>query len=108
MVYELRVYHAAPGKLASLSKRFETITVRMFEKHGIRPLGFWTTVIGASNNDLTYLLEWESLAEREEKWNAFMTDPEWIRERAESESNGPLYTYVTNAILSPTSYSQMR
>lgn len=108
MIYELRVYHAAPGKLASLNKRFETITTKMFEKHGIRPIGFWTTVVGASNNDLTYLLEWENLAEREEKWNAFMSDPEWVRERAASESNGPLYTHVTNAILAPTSYSRMK
>ncbi len=108
MVYELRVYHAAPGKLASLSRRFEMITTKMFDKHGIRALGFWTTIIGESSTDLTYLLQWENLGERDVKWSAFQADPEWIRERAESESNGPLYTHVTNTILAPTSYSAMR
>ena len=46
--------------------------------HGIRQVGFWTVAIGATNHDLYYLLEWESLAEREKKWTTFMGDPEWI------------------------------
>ena len=108
MIYELRIYHAAPGKLNALNRRFETTTTRFFEKHGIRPVGFWTPLIGNSSTDLYYMLEWESLAEREKKWNAFMSDPEWIRARAESEAGGPLYTHITNLILSPTAYSKMR
>ncbi len=108
MLYELRIYHAVPGKLNALSKRFETITTKIWEKHGIRPIGFWTVLIGESNNDLYYLLEWENLAEREQKWTAFMSDPEWIRERSESEGNGPLYRYVTNTILAPTAYSGLK
>ena len=71
MIHELRIYHCVPGRLPDLNKRFETITLKLWEKHGIRPVGFWTTVIGESNNDLTYLLAWESLAEREKKWAAF-------------------------------------
>ncbi len=108
MFYELRIYHAAPGKLNALHKRFETMTLKVWEKHGIRQVGFWTPLIGESNNDLYYMLEWASLAEREEKWSAFMGDPEWIQARAESEVNGPLYTHVTNMILAPTAYSKMK
>ena len=81
MIYELRVYHCLPNRLPALLKRFENQTLRIWEKHGIRQAGFWTTVIGESNHDLTYLLAWESLAEREKKWAAFQSDPEWIAAR---------------------------
>lgn len=108
MIYELRIYHAVPGKLHALNRRFETTTLKYWEKHGIRQVGFWTPLIGDSNNDLYYMLEWDTLAEREEKWTAFMSDPDWIRARAESEGNGPLYTHVTNLILAPTAYSKMK
>ena len=50
--------------------------------------GFWTTLIGSSNQSLTYMLAWESLAEREQKWMAFQSDPEWIAKRAETEKDG--------------------
>ena len=68
MIHELRVYHTASGKLPELLNRFETITLKIWERHGIRQAGFWTVAIGENNHDLIYLVEWESLAEREEKW----------------------------------------
>jgi hypothetical protein len=80
----------------------------MWEKHGIRQAGFWTTMIGESNHDLTYLLAWESLAEREQKWTAFQSDPEWVAARADSEKDGPILTSFSNSILQPTSFSSVR
>ena len=68
MIYELRVYRCLPNRMPALLKRFKSATLRIWEKHGIRQAGFWTTIIGESNNELTYLLAWESLAEREHKW----------------------------------------
>ena len=73
MVHELRVFHCVPGRLPALLRRFETDTLRLFEKHGIKQLGFWTVAIGESNNDLFLILQWESLAEREQKFGAFLT-----------------------------------
>jgi hypothetical protein len=108
MIHELRIYHCAPGRLPDLNRRFETITLPLWQKHGIRPVGFWTYMIGGSNHDLHYLLEWKDLAEREVRWNAFATDPEWIRARAATEANGPLMTHFENAILAPTSYSPLK
>ena len=78
MIHELRVYRCVPGRLPALLKRFDTVTLKLWERHGIRQAGFWTTVVGESSNDLHYLLAWESLAEREQKWAAFQADPEWI------------------------------
>lgn len=108
MIHELRIYRCAPGRLPALNKRFETVTLKLWEKHGIRQVGFWTVVIGATNHDLYYLLAWESLAEREQKWNAFMSDPEWIAARNESEKDGPILAHATNHILQPTGYSKLR
>ena len=108
MIYELRVYECVPGKLPDLLKRFDTITLKIWEKHGIRQAGFWTTLIGESNQILYYLLAWESLAEREKKWGAFMVDPEWIAARAKTEANGAIVAKVTNAILAPTAFSSVK
>lgn len=108
MIHELRVYRCLPGRMPALLKRFETTTLALWAKHGIRQAGFWTVAIGESNHDLYYLLAWESLAEREAKWGAFMADPEWIAKRAESERDGPILANITNAILQPTSFSAVR
>ena len=62
MIYELRIYHAVPGRLPALLARFQNRTLPIWEKHGIRQAGFWTTLIGESNQQLTYMLAWDSLA----------------------------------------------
>ena len=76
MIYETRVYRCLPGRLPALLKRFETITLPLWEKHGIKQAGFFTTMVGESNQELTYFLAWESLADREKKWAAFQSDPD--------------------------------
>jgi hypothetical protein len=108
MIHELRIYHCVPGRLPALLKRFETVTLEIWQRHGIRQAGFWTVAIGESNQALYYLLAWESLAEREQKWNAFMADPEWLQKRAESEKDGPILERVANQILMPTSFSSVK
>ncbi|MEO8142835.1 MAG: NIPSNAP family protein [Betaproteobacteria bacterium] len=108
MIHELRVYRCMPGKLPDLNKRFESVTLKLWEKHGFRPVGFWTTVIGESNQDLTYLLEWKDLGERERVWAAFMGDQEWLKARAESEKNGAIVANIASKILAPTAFSKIK
>ena len=108
MIHELRVYHCVPGRLPDLNRRFETITLKLWDKHGIRPVGFWTTLIGADHQALYYLLEWDGLGERERRWNAFQGDPDWISARAETERAGPIVARIENQILAPTAYSKLR
>ena len=108
MIYELRVYRTLPGRLPNLLARFENHTLRIWERHGIRQAGFWTTLVGDSSYDLTYLLAWESLAEREDKWTKFGADPEWIKARTESEKDGPINGNVSNQLLMPTKFSSVQ
>jgi hypothetical protein len=108
MIIETRIYHCLPGRLPALHERFSTATLSFFDRHGIRPLGFWTTLAGPSNHALTYMLQWDSLAERERKWNAFQADPEWIAKRAASEAERPIVERIENYFLSPTDYSPLR
>jgi hypothetical protein len=105
MIIELRVYHCLPGRLPALHARFENTTLDLWDKHGIRQAGFFTTLVGPSNQTLTYMLAWDSLAEREARWNAFASDPEWIAKRAASEADAPMVERIENSFLTPTSYS---
>ncbi len=108
MIYELRVYTTVPGRLPNLLARFRDHTLRIWERHGIRQAGFWTTLVGPDANDLTYMLAWESLAEREIKWAAFMADPEWIATKADTEKAGPINARVANSFLTPTDFSSVK
>jgi len=108
MVHELRVYHIVPGRMPAILKRFDTVTCPLFEKHGIKQVGFWTVAIGESSYDLVYMLQFESLADREKKFAAFAADPEWIEARTKSEADGPIVASITNSILMPTSFSALK
>ena len=108
MIHELRIYRCVPGRLPALLKRFETVTLKLWDKHDIRQVGFWTTVIGEDNQLLYYVLEWKDLAERERAWAAFQSDPDWHKARAESEKDGAIVAQITNAILQPTAFSKLK
>jgi hypothetical protein len=107
MIYELRIYETVPGKLPDLHRRFDTITLKIWDRLGIKQAGFWVADVGTSN-ELTYLIAWESLAEREEKWAIFQADPEWNEKRAQTEAAGPIVARVRNSFLRPTPYSSVK
>lgn len=108
MIYEMRVYRCVPGRLPALLKRFETTTLKLWEKHGIRQAGFFTTLIGASNQELTYFVAWDSMADREKKWTSFLSDPEWIEARAKTEADGQIVENIVSQFLSPTAFSSVK
>ena len=108
MIYELRVYKCVPGRLPALLNRFANTPLKLWDKHGIKQAGFWTTLVGESNQELYYLLAWESLADRDKKWNAFQADPEWLAKRAETEKDGPIVANVANQLLTPTAFSSVK
>ena len=108
MILEMRIYRCVPGRLPALLKRFETITLKLWAKHGIKQAGFFTTLIGESNQELTYFLAWDSLADREKKWAAFQSDPDWISARAKTEEDGPIVGNIVSQLLVPTAFSSVK
>jgi hypothetical protein len=106
MIYELRVYEVAPGKLPALHDQFQQVTLKIFDRLGFRQAGFWTADVGTSN-ELIYLLAWESLAEREQKWAEFRAS-EWPQMQAKTEADGPFLLRIRSSILRPTPYSAVQ
>jgi hypothetical protein len=104
MIIEMRTYHCAPSRLPALMDRFKNHTLGFFDKHGIKALGFWTTLVGHDNHELMYLIEWKDMAERELRWGAFQADPEWIARRNESEAERPILARVSNQFLAPCAF----
>lgn len=100
-MYELREYTCVPGRLPDLIRRFEDHTLGIWRRMGIRPVAFFTTYVGPSSAQLTYLLQWDSLSERELTWAAFLADPAWLEVRAATEAAGPLIDHVDNRLLQP-------
>ena len=108
MLYELRHYdvHSDRG-LRFVIQRFNDHVLRIWERIGIEPVGFWTVFVGPVSPRLTYLLAWEDLAQRQELWHQFETDPEWRQIRDETNAafgGSPIHT-ITNTILQQTPFS---
>lgn len=102
--YEMRVYFAATGKLDDLHARFRNHTARLFEKHGMTNIGYWTPVENTGNK-LIYILAYPSREAREASWKAFQADPDWQAARSESEKNGKLVEKVESTFLNATDFS---
>jgi len=102
--YELRTYYAAPGKLDALNARFRNHTMQIFEKHGMKNIGYWTP-IDNPDNKLIYVLEHASREAADKAWKEFGADPEWQKVAKESEANGRLVTKVERRFMMATDYS---
>jgi hypothetical protein len=109
-VFELRTYTTYPGKLDDLNKRFRDHTNRIFKKHGMEIVGFWTPQDEKDGKEgkLVYLLAFPSREAANKSWDAFRSDPEWLKARAESEKDGKIVEKVESIFLNPTDYSPIK
>ncbi|MBE9463174.1 NIPSNAP family protein [Dyadobacter subterraneus] len=106
-LYELRTYTAFEGKLDDLLSRFENYTIRLFEKHGMKIEGFWIPVDNPEFK-LVYILSYPSLQAREEYWEKFQNDPEWIAARGASNANGDLLANKESVYLKAADFSSLK
>ena len=105
-VYELRVYTAAEGKLEDLLKRFREHTRKLFERHGMKNVAYWTATDEPKKaNTLVYILKYPSREAATASWKAFQDDPEWQQVRNKSEENGKLVEKVDSTFLVLTDFS---
>jgi hypothetical protein len=106
-VYELRIYTCEPGRLEALHKRFREHTTKLFEKHGMKNVAYWTpTDEPRSKDTLIYIVQHESREAAKKSWDAFRADPEWMRVREESERDGKILAKPPEAVyMTATDYS---
>lgn len=89
-VYELRIYTCEPGKLDALNSRFENHTMRIFEKHGMKNIAYWTPTT-AGDERLIYIIRHASMDAAKASWDAFRNDPEWKEvAKASQEKDGKI------------------
>jgi hypothetical protein len=105
-VYELRVYHVYDGKLEDLLRRFREHTTKLFEKHGIKNIAYWTpTDEPLKGKTLVYILAHPNRDAATANWQAFRDDPEWQSVRDKSEANGKLVEKIESTFLVLTDFS---
>ena len=119
-VYEMRVYYTYDGKFDDIISRFENHTTKLFDKHGFNNVGYWITLKKDSlsfadkfifqNNGkeaLVYIVSFKDMDTRDESWDRFINDPEWISVFEESRKNGPIVREIEQVFLSPTIFSNL-
>jgi hypothetical protein len=108
-LFEIRTYTTEPGKLDALHARFRDHTTKLFEKHGMTNIGYWTPTDSPRSQDtLIYVLAHESSAAADKSWQAFRSDPDWLKARGESEAAGPIVKKVESMFVTPTDYSPLK
>ena len=108
-VYELRTYTAPEGKLSNLQARFRDHTIRIFNKHNMKSVGYWVPQDAPnSQNTLIYILEHPSRDAAKKNWAEFQADPEWQKVSAESQKDGRIVTKVDSVFMDATDYSPIK
>lgn len=106
MIYELRTYYCNPGKLPALHARFRDHTMKLFEKHGMKNIAYWTPA--DQEDTLVYIIAHKSEEAAKASWAGFINDPEWKKAHAESEKDGKLVMKIEKQFLKPTGYSPLK
>lgn len=108
-VFEIRTYTTAEGKLQDLHRRFREHTLKLFERHGMVNIAYWTPEDPKlASNTLIYVLAHKSREAAAQSWAAFGADPEWKQVRAASEANGKIVLKVESTFVQATDYSPMK
>jgi hypothetical protein len=108
-VFELRTYTAPEGKLGELQARFRNHTIRIFDKHGMKSVGYWTPQDAPlSQNTLIYVLAHASREAAKKSWADFQADPEWQKVSADSQVNGRIVAKVDSVFMDATDFSPIK
>jgi hypothetical protein len=108
-VFEMRTYYVNTGKMNALHARFRDHTNKLFVKHGMTLIGYWSPIDAKQAEEkMVYILAYPSKEAADKSWDAFKKDPEWIKAKAASEKDGPLVKKVDSVFLNPTDYSPIK
>ncbi len=109
-VFELRTYTTNEGKLPALQARFRDHTTRLFTKHGMTNIGYWTPQDAPlSQNTLIYIIAHKSREAAKKSWAEFQADPEWQKVAAASQVDGRILSKAPDSVfMDPTDYSLIK
>ncbi|MDI6450287.1 NIPSNAP family protein [Anaerobaca lacustris] len=108
-VFQLRIYES-PSEKTGLKKieMFNIGEIDIFRKTGLNPVFFGQTLAGEKMPNLTYMLVFNSMDERQANWKRFGSDPDWQALRARPEyADKEILCGITNLYLKPADYSQI-
>jgi hypothetical protein len=108
-VFEIRTYYTFPGRLEALHKRFREHTMRMFEKHGMTNVAYWTPQDSpGKDNTLVYVVSHASREQAKANWAAFVADPEWKKIAEDSQKDGKIVERIESVFVNATDYSPLK
>jgi hypothetical protein len=106
VIYEIREYTTAPGRMPALVTRFTEHTLGFFAKHGMELTFMSVTELGSNTgNELVYVMQFDSYDDMATKWAAFQADPEWREVRRASEADGPIVASISRRVLNPAPFA---
>src|SRR5436309_9946068 len=103
-ILELRIYegHSKKANLTKI-KMFNQGEIAIFRRTGLRPVFFGETLIGTRLPNLTYMLTFANLEERNKNWAMFIADPEWKKLSAtQGYTDVEIVSNISNLFLTPT------
>lgn len=107
--FELRTYTCLPGQLPKLITRFRDHTEKLFEKHGMTNVAYWTTIEkDSSQPKLVYILAHKNVEAVKQSFDAFRADPTWIAVRDASEKDGKIVEKLESVIMKPLPFSTIK
>lgn len=106
-VYELRTYTPNEGKMEDLLTRFRDHTTALFEKHGMRNVGYWLTGDGEGQK-LVYIVAHKDRESAKESWTGFRNDPDWKAAYKASIADGKIVQKIDKVYMTPTDFSKLQ
>ena len=109
-VFELRTYSQLPGRNPAILARFKDHTMKIFKKHDIKNIAYFTTIEKdpAVQSKLVYLVAHPSEEAAKANWTAFVNDPTWKQVSTDSEKDGKIIEKIESIFMTPTSFSTIR
>ncbi len=106
-VFELRIYHAVPGKLPAVESGFRDTYSKLFAKHDLHVVGYWVPEGAAAwDNTFVYLVAHSSREEAKKNWDAMLADPK-VEEAIKAEEAEKLVEKIDRMYMRPTDFSPM-
>jgi len=109
-LFELRIYESqsAAARVKKV-KMFNDAEIGIFERIGMRPVFIGESIVGSRQPNITYMLSFDSLADREKLWSAFASDPEWKKISSTPElKDAKIVANISNFMLRPLAFSPMK